>query len=80
MDRYWLLLLPAITFAQVTASDYDRALKTRTRYENLVIGAPGPATWIGDTDQFWYRFSRRRQPLRYCRREDEQERTRLRSR
>jgi len=33
MDRYWLFLLPAMTFAQVTTaqvttSDYDRALKT----------------------------------------------------
>ena len=38
MVRYWLFLLPAIAFvqvatAQVTASDYDRALKTRTRYD-----------------------------------------------
>ena len=57
MVRYWLFLLPPITFAQVTTSDYDRALKTRTRYENLVIGTPGPATWIGDTGQFWYRVS-----------------------
>src|SRR5690606_25836019 len=41
--------------AQPTAADYERALGLRERYEALVIGAPGPATWIDETPRFWYR-------------------------
>ncbi|HUE89049.1 MAG TPA: prolyl oligopeptidase family serine peptidase [Vicinamibacterales bacterium] len=57
------LLALAVTFvatgaaAQPSRVDYERALALRERYERLVIGAPGPATWIDDTHRFWYRRS-----------------------
>src|SRR5437660_10278467 len=58
MKRLFLILTSfAAASAQVTWSDYERALGTRTKYQNLVIGMPGPASWIGGTDRFWYRTS-----------------------
>jgi dipeptidyl aminopeptidase/acylaminoacyl peptidase len=43
--------------AQVTAADYERAAGLREKWEGLVVGAPGPATWIEGTHRFHYRRS-----------------------
>src|SRR5579859_669833 len=43
--------------ARITWADYQRALGTRTKYQNLVTGMPGPVTWLAASDQFWYRVS-----------------------
>ncbi len=51
------LLVLTTAYAQVTWSDYERALGTRTRYRDLVVSDPGPANWIEKTDEFWYRRS-----------------------
>src|SRR5438477_6914167 len=49
------LLMPAYTAAQGTAPDYERARKLKARYESAAIDIAGAATWIGNTDRFWYR-------------------------
>jgi hypothetical protein len=49
-----LILSPAVAFAQGTAADYERANGLRARYEALTVNAaPGPATWIDGSSQFW---------------------------
>src|ERR1019366_3558103 len=52
-----LLLAPAAVGAQGTAVDYQRSDSLRTRLQGLVVDAPGPPTWIGTSDHFWYRKS-----------------------
>src|SRR5207248_7860891 len=49
------LLMPGYTAAQGTASDYERARKLKAKYEAAAIDIAGAATWIGNTDRFWYR-------------------------
>jgi len=54
----------AVTFAGVfscvpllgqgTLADYVRAQGLRAKARDLVVNSPGPVTWIGDTDRFWY--------------------------
>jgi dipeptidyl aminopeptidase/acylaminoacyl peptidase len=46
---------PSPAAAQGTPADYERANGLRVTYEGLVSNVPGPATWIGATDRFWYR-------------------------
>src|SRR5438876_2725654 len=50
-----LLTIPVPAFAQGIAADYVRANGLRTKYEGLTANVPGPATWIGTSDRFWYR-------------------------
>jgi dienelactone hydrolase len=40
--------------AQGTLADYQRAHELRAKARDLVVGTPGAATWIGNTDHFWY--------------------------
>jgi dipeptidyl aminopeptidase/acylaminoacyl peptidase len=40
--------------AQGTLADYQRAHDLRTKARDLVVNTPGAATWIGDSDHFWY--------------------------
>ena len=47
--------LPAPAGAQGTPSDYERANGLKARYEAAAIDIAGPATWIGNTNRFWYR-------------------------
>jgi dipeptidyl aminopeptidase/acylaminoacyl peptidase len=46
---------PPPAVAQGAPADYERANALRAKYEGLAVGVPGPATWIGTTDRFWYR-------------------------
>jgi dipeptidyl aminopeptidase/acylaminoacyl peptidase len=47
---------PVLAAAQ-TATDYDRALGLRQRYERLLAGIPDPPVWIGSSSRFFYRRS-----------------------
>jgi hypothetical protein len=53
--KFALLLLPTLLFGQGTAADYERSRALRDRLQNLTANVPGPATWIGSTNRFWYR-------------------------
>jgi dienelactone hydrolase len=44
---------PAI-WGQGTLEDYQRAQGLQARARNLVVNAPGPVSWIGESDHFWY--------------------------
>jgi hypothetical protein len=63
--RFPLLCIAAGTFlfgsgladAQGTLADYERGRDLAKKTEGIVIGAPGVANWIGDTDRFWYSLS-----------------------
>ena len=55
MKFFVLVLAPWLMFAQGTQADYARAQGLREKYQNLVVNAPGPATWIEGTSRFWYR-------------------------
>ena len=50
-----LFLVPAVTSAQGTRADYERAAGLRARYDGLATGLPDPATFIEGTSDFWYR-------------------------
>ena len=45
----------SIALAQGTAADYERANGLKARYEGAASDIAGPATWIGNTNRFWYR-------------------------
>jgi len=49
-----MALAPALVRAQGTLADYQRGQALRTKTQGLVVNAPGPANWIGETDRFWY--------------------------
>ena len=49
-----VVLAPCLLQAQGTAADYKRAQESRTKYQGLAVGIPGPANWIEGTDKFWY--------------------------
>src|SRR4051794_12229299 len=34
--------------------DYQRAQGLQLKARNLVVNTPGPMTWIGESDRFWY--------------------------
>ena len=57
MKAIVLALAPWLMFAQGTPADYVRAQGLRERYQNLVVNAPGPVTWIAGANRFWYRKS-----------------------
>jgi dipeptidyl aminopeptidase/acylaminoacyl peptidase len=40
---------------KITWEDYQRASSLRAKLQGLVINEAGPATWIDETAQFWYR-------------------------
>jgi dipeptidyl aminopeptidase/acylaminoacyl peptidase len=46
---------PKLAAAQGTLADYQRAADLRDRFDGLVVNAPEPAVWIGETHRFWYR-------------------------
>ncbi|MBI4905003.1 MAG: DPP IV N-terminal domain-containing protein [Acidobacteria bacterium] len=48
------LLLSTAAYSQGTLADYQRAEGVAAKARGLVLNAPGPATWIGDTHHFWY--------------------------
>src|SRR4030095_10050790 len=41
--------------AQGTPGDYERAKSLKSKYEMAAIDIAGPATWIGNSNHFWYR-------------------------
>ncbi|HLK70275.1 MAG TPA: prolyl oligopeptidase family serine peptidase [Bryobacteraceae bacterium] len=47
-------LFSAAALAQGTLADYQRGQELQRKARGLVINAPGPTTWIGDTNHFWY--------------------------
>ena len=52
-----LAFVPWLALAQVTPADYERARTLREKLQGLAIDIPGPASWIENTDRFWYRKS-----------------------
>jgi hypothetical protein len=53
-----LLLLFSMLFsahAQLTDADYQRANGLREKLQGLAVNMPGPVTWIGQSNRFWYR-------------------------
>ena len=52
-----LFLLPVFIFAQGTQADYERANKLRDKFQGLAVNVPERATWVGNTNRFWYRKS-----------------------
>jgi hypothetical protein len=57
MKAIVLALAPWLMFAQGTPADYVRAQGLREKYQNPVVNAPGPVTWIAGANRFWYRKS-----------------------
>src|ERR1035437_272216 len=51
-----ICLLSFVSFlhAQGTLADYQRAHDLRVKARDLVVNTPGAATWIGDSNHFWY--------------------------
>ena len=49
-----LLFFAPSCHAQGTLADYQRAHDLRIKARDLVVNTPGPATWISNTDHFWY--------------------------
>lgn len=49
-----VLFTAAAAVAQGTLADYQRAQDLQAKTRGLVVDAPGPITWIGATDRFWY--------------------------
>jgi len=45
--------VPAL-WAQGTLADYQRGQELQAKARDLVVNAPGPINWIGDSDHFWY--------------------------
>jgi len=45
----------APVFAQGTPADYARSAQLNARFDGLAVNVPDRATWIGHTDDFWYR-------------------------
>jgi len=49
-----VLLSAPFGYAQGTLSDYQRAHDLQRKVRDLVVGTPGQASWIGQSDHFWY--------------------------
>ena len=49
-----MLLGRQVVRAQGTLADYERGAALAARSPGLVLGVPGAANWIGETDHFWY--------------------------
>jgi dipeptidyl aminopeptidase/acylaminoacyl peptidase len=52
-----LVLLPGTVAAQGTLADYERAQTVNQSLQGLVLNSPSPATWIEDSNRFWYRLT-----------------------
>jgi len=50
-----IVAVAASVFGQGKPSDYERANGLKTKYESAVIDIAGSATWIGNSNRFWYR-------------------------
>jgi dienelactone hydrolase len=48
------ILAGSSLLGQGTLADYERAQRLQSRARDLVVNTPGPATWIADTEHFWY--------------------------
>src|SRR5262245_332038 len=48
-------ILTALPAGAQTRADYDRALGLREKYQNLTVGVPDSATWVGRTNRLYYR-------------------------
>ena len=47
-------LFAGLSFAQGTLADYQRGQELQRKSRRLLVNAPGPANWIGESDHFWY--------------------------
>ena len=47
-------LFAGLALAQGTLADYQRGQGLQAKARGLVVNAPGPANWIGESDHFWY--------------------------
>ena len=47
-------LFAGLALAQGTLADYQRGQELQRKSRGLVVNAPGPVNWIGDSDHFWY--------------------------
>jgi dipeptidyl aminopeptidase/acylaminoacyl peptidase len=47
-------LSAGLALAQGTLADYQRAQGLQAKGRGLVVNVPGPVTWIGTSDHFWY--------------------------
>jgi hypothetical protein len=47
-------LFAGLALAQGTLADYQRGQELQKKSRGLVVNAPGPVNWIGDSDHFWY--------------------------
>src|SRR5262245_49844 len=41
--------------AQGPKEDYERANALRDKLQSAALHQPGPATWVGESNRFWYR-------------------------
>jgi hypothetical protein len=48
------LIFASALHAQGTLADYQRAQLLQSKAHGLVVNTPGPITWIGKADHFWY--------------------------
>jgi hypothetical protein len=44
----------SLNWGQGTLADYQRAQGLPAKARSLVVNTPGPASWIGESDHFWY--------------------------
>jgi len=51
---FFLVVAAPAIWAQGTLADYQRAQGLQPRARNLVVNMPGPVSWIGESDHFWY--------------------------
>jgi dipeptidyl aminopeptidase/acylaminoacyl peptidase len=49
-----VLCVASALLGQGTLADYDRAQGLQAKARGLVVNTPGPITWIGQSDHFWY--------------------------
>jgi dipeptidyl aminopeptidase/acylaminoacyl peptidase len=49
-----MMLAAGFAAAQGTLADYQRAQGLQAKARGLVVNMPGAATWIEDSDHFWY--------------------------
>jgi dipeptidyl aminopeptidase/acylaminoacyl peptidase len=51
------ILLPVLSYAQVTRADYERATGLRAKSNPLALNIVDRGGWIGKTPRYWYRKS-----------------------
>ena len=47
-------LCASLAMSQGTLADYQRAQELQAKVRELPVNVPGPVTWIGESDHFWY--------------------------